>query len=98
VIGRIRHLHRLPPLGHRHRLGDLPEVIGFARFHSRSRRGPSLVRILLAGLAVFALVRLMSATNRPKRSAATTLVLGLLLVIVGTMVMSFRRSARRYQW
>jgi hypothetical protein len=64
-------------------------------FHARPRRGPSIARLLLAGLAVFAFVKLMSAVNGRSRSTAEKVLLGALLVAVGAVVMSFRRSSRR---
>jgi hypothetical protein len=50
---------------------------------------------LLAGLAVIALVALISAANR-RRSTLEKLVLGGLIVTVGAIVLSLRRSSRRY--
>lgn len=67
-------------------------------FHPRPQPRLSLGRVLLAGLAVFAFVKLMSAANRSNRSKAATIVLGVLLVAVGAIVMSFRRSAARARW
>ena len=62
------------------------------------RRAPSVVTLLLAGLAVFALVKLMSATTGRRRSTAERVVLGGLLLLAGAVVMAFRRSSRRYRW
>jgi hypothetical protein len=64
----------------------------------RRARGPSAVTILLAGLAVFALIRLMTASNRPDLSTAQKVVLGALVLLVGGVLLSLRRSARRYAW
>jgi len=50
----------------------------------------------VAGLAVFALVRLLTASNRPNLSTAQKVALGALVVFVGSVLLSLRRSARRY--
>ena len=60
------------------------------------RRGPSVLRLLLAGLAVVALVKVMSAATGRQRSTAEKLVLGGLVVLLGAVVLSFRRSGRRF--
>jgi len=65
-------------------------------FGHAPRTGPSVAHLLLAGLAVFAFVRLMSAANRGRRSRLTALTIGVLLLAVGALVSSLRRSARRY--
>jgi len=62
----------------------------------RRARGPSAFTILLAGLAVFALVRLLTASNRPNLSTAQKVVLGGLVLFVGSILLSLRRRARRY--
>jgi hypothetical protein len=92
------------------RLHGLHELAGLAdelhanlplkrmRYRTRPYGQPSVGRILLAGLAVFAFVKLMSTVNRPNRSRATALVLGMLLLAVGAVLMSMRRSGQRYRW
>ena len=57
-----------------------------------------MVTLLLAGLAVFAFVRLTSMGARRGRSSAERLLLGVLLVAVGAIALSFRRSARGRRW
>ncbi|MGQ0733912.1 MAG: hypothetical protein ACT4QD_09680 [Acidobacteriota bacterium] len=59
------------------------------------RRTFSPGRILLAGLAVLAAVKLVSAVSSPNRSRAEKLGLGALLVLVGAFLLSLRRSPRR---
>jgi hypothetical protein len=70
---------------------------GFRR-RSRQSRGPSVLAILLAGLAAFALVRLTTAANRPNLSTAQKVAVGALIVLVGGVLLSLRRSAQRYRW
>jgi hypothetical protein len=62
-----------------------------------SRRGPSSLQILLAGIAVFALARLMSASNRQDRSGAERVLLGVLMAASAAFILSLRRSAARYR-
>src|SRR5262245_22292412 len=64
----------------------------------RRTRGPTAVQVLLAGLAVFAFGKLLSAINRPNRSTAEKLGLGALLAMVGVWLLSYRNPARRYHW
>jgi hypothetical protein len=81
-------LHRL------HRLNWLPRLM-----QARHQRQPSLALLLVAGLAVFAFVKLMSAANRPNRSRAEAVLMAALVIGVGAFLMSLRRrSARRYAW
>jgi uncharacterized membrane protein SirB2 len=54
-----------------------------------------MVRLLLAGLAVFAFAKLMTANNS-SRSTAEKVALGALIVLVGAVLLSFRRSRRPY--
>jgi hypothetical protein len=70
------------------------------RLHGRPqrRRGPSIATLLLAGLAVFAFVRLTSLSTRPRRSVGERALIGVLLLAAAWAVMSFRRSGRRYGW
>jgi hypothetical protein len=72
--------------------------LGLPRHRSfgRRRRGPSVVTLLLAGLAVFAFAKLMSVSNR-QRSTTEKVLLGGLLLLVGAILLSFRRSSRRYR-
>jgi hypothetical protein len=101
---RARHrLHRL------HRLNGLQQVVGFADdihahgpwryFGSRrqSVRGPSLGLILLAGLAVFAFLKLTAAADRPNRSTLEKIALAALALLAGAFLLSLVRSARRYR-
>ena len=83
------------PMPDIHRLGGLHRL---HRFHRVRRSGPSVGHLLIAGLAVFALVKLMSAATRPRRSRLSALTIGLMVLAVGAFVMSLRRSARRYSW
>jgi hypothetical protein len=80
--------------------GDLGGHRSWRRPYGRRRRarGPSAFTILLAGLAVFALVRLLTASNRPNLSTAQKVALGALVLLVGSVLLSLRRSARRYNW
>ncbi len=66
----------------------------------RRHRGPSVLTLLLAGLAVFAFARLTTAATGNRRSVASRLLLGVLLLGLGAIVLAFRRSGRRrgYQW
>jgi hypothetical protein len=97
-LGGLHRLHRL------HRLVDLPARIHVHKpwkrtsYRHPSRSTPSIAHLLLAGLAVFAFVKLMSAANRPNRFRPRTLAIGILLLVVGAFVMSLRRSARRHGW
>jgi hypothetical protein len=52
----------------------------------------------LAGLAVFALVRLLSAAQKPNRTGTEKWLLGTLIVSLGALLLSLRRSAPRYRW
>ena len=70
------------------------------RHHRRVRRhGPSFLTLLLAGLAVFAFVRLTSASTTQRRSPAERAIIGLLLIVAAWAVIRFRRAGRRrYGW
>jgi hypothetical protein len=100
-LGGLHQLHRLHRL---HRLVDVPaRIVRSPRpwrraFGAAPRTGPSVGRLLLAGLAVFAFVKLMSAASRPNRSRPSALVTSVLLLAVGALVISLRRSARRHSW
>jgi hypothetical protein len=101
----LRRFHRL----HLHRLGHIAGPVleftdglarrsgwGPRRGFRAARRGPSMVTLLLAGLAVLALVKVMSAAGG-RRSRAEKLVLGGVIVVLAAVVMSFRRSSARYR-
>jgi hypothetical protein len=97
-------LHRLHRFARFHEFGDVGDGArwdrswrGFGARRHRARR-PSVFGILLAGLAVFALVKLWTASNRPNLSTAQKLVIGALVAIVGGWLLSLRRSAKRYDW
>ena len=64
----------------------------------RSNRGPSAAKILLAGLAVFALVRLMSSDSHRSRTTAEKVMIGALVGVLGALLLSLRRSTMRYRW
>ena len=98
-------LHRLHRLHELHRLGHVADpVLDWTDDFTRRLRGrhpgrpyrrrPSMLTLLLAGLAVFAFVKLTAAASRSNRSTAEKVVLGALLLAVTAWVMSFRR--RRY--
>lgn len=94
-LHRLRRLHRL------HRLESLPDVgatiarhRGWAR---RARTGPSVVWLLLAGAAVLAFVRVATAVGRSRRSSTERVLLVGLLLLLGLVVLSFRRSGARYR-
>jgi len=103
----LRGLHQLRRLRRLHRLGHVAApVLTFAheftgrgawrsRVH-RGRREPSILLLLLAGVAVFAFVKVMSAASR-RRSLAEKIFFGALLIVLGAVVVSFRRSSARYR-
>jgi hypothetical protein len=66
-------------------------------FGSGRRRGPLAIQILLAGIAVFALTRLMSASNRPHRTGAEKALLAVLMAAAAGFILTLRRSAARYR-
>jgi hypothetical protein len=66
------------------------------RSRVRRRREPPMVLLLLAGLAVFAFVKVMSAA-RGRRSTVEKVLLAALLLALGVVVLSFRRSSARYR-
>jgi hypothetical protein len=79
-------------------VGFHPRQLGVGRHRRRRQRGPTIVTLLLAGLAVYAFAKLTSALSG-RRSTAEKILLGVLLLVVGAAVMSFRRSGqRRYRW
>jgi hypothetical protein len=80
-------------------VGFHPRHVMRHRRRQRRRRGPSVLTLLLAGLAVFAFVRLTSVSARPRRSAVHRAAITLLLLGAAWAVMAFRRSGRRrYGW
>jgi hypothetical protein len=94
---RVKRLHRL------HRLGDpavhfAHDFTSYPPFGRRRRRQPSFLTLLLAGLAVFAFVKLLSAVDERERSTAEKVLLVALLVAVGAIILYFRRSRHRYSW
>jgi hypothetical protein len=92
-----------------HRFGRFDDVADFANpfatgrgwrrrgFGFRRRRMPTAARILLAGLAVFAFVKLTSAISNSNRSTFEKVALGALLALVGAVLLSLRNSSRRYR-
>jgi hypothetical protein len=93
-----------------HRFGRFDGMTGFAGpfrahrawrrggFGFRRRRTPAAVKILLAGLAVFAFVKLTAAANRSNRSAFEKIALGALVALVGAYLLSLRNSSRQYRF
>jgi hypothetical protein len=93
-----------------HRFGRVSEVADLAApfgprrawrrggFGFRRRRTPTAVKILLAGLAVFAFVKLTSAAGRSQRSTFEKLALGALIAIVSAFLLSLRNSSRSYRF
>ena len=67
-------------------------------YRQRRSSTPPWALILLAGLAGLALMQLLSAANRPRRSTLEKVVLGALLVAAVAVVLRLRRSGRRYTW
>jgi hypothetical protein len=103
----FRHRH----LRHRmHGFGRVGDVVGLAApfrtrrawrrggFGVRRRRTPTAVKILLAGLAVFAFAKLISAFNRSTRSTFEKVALGALVAVVGAFLLSLRNSSRSYRF
>jgi len=69
------------------------------RAFRRRRRHSAALTILLAGLAIVAFGKLLSAMNRPDRSRAQRIGLGALAAIMGALLLSLRgRYGRRYRW
>jgi hypothetical protein len=104
-LHRLHRVHRLGRLGHIADpvlafAGDITSNRPWARRGLRPRRSaPSIARLLLAGLAVFAFVKVMSAASRPeRRSTAEKIALGGLLLLLGAILLAFRRSAVRRGW
>src|SRR5262245_41180442 len=92
-----------------HRFGQFDDMTGFAGpfgtrrawrrggLGFRRRRTPAAVKVLLAGLAVFAFVKL-TAANRSSRSAFEKMALGALVAVVGAYLLSLRNSSRQYRF
>jgi hypothetical protein len=98
---RLRRWDRLENLYGIHSVADTLGARGpwrSAGWRPPRRRGPSFLLILLAGLAGFALVQLMTAADRPRRSTLEKVVIGVLLLAAAAFVMRLRRSGRRYTW
>ena len=96
-LRRLRRLHRLDHLGGLSGFGTGVAAPPWSRrrgFYRRGRRGPGVLTILLAGLAVFALVRMMSASGRLNRTTAEKVVLGALIAAAAGLLLSLRRSHR----
>lgn len=100
-LHRPRRIHRLRHLHRRHRLDSVANFgatvarqRGWAR---RSRTKPSVIWLLLAGAAVLAFARVATAAGRSRRSTAEKVFLIGLLLLLGLVVMSFRRSGARYR-
>jgi hypothetical protein len=92
---RLHRLHRLHDL----EFGSMPwSHAGWtpAGRRARGRRAPSILLILLAGLAAFALVKLMSAAERPQRSPLEKVLIAVLLVGAASFVLRLRRRGHRY--
>jgi hypothetical protein len=101
----LHRLNRLRRLNRHHLDRRMAPVIDFAagigrrRGWTRSRRGPepSLLWLLLAGLAVVGFARVVTAIGSRRRSTGEKIVLGALLLLLGAVVLPFRRSAARYR-
>ena len=103
----FRHRHRRYRM---HRFGRFDDMTGFAGpfatrrawrrggFGFRRRRTPTAVKILLAGLAVFAFAKLTTANRRPNLSTFEKVALGVLVAIVGAYLVSLRNSSRQYRF
>ena len=93
-----------------HRFGRFGDVANFGGpfgtdrawrrggFGFRRQRTPTAVKILLAGLAVFAFVKLTAAINRSNRSTFEKVALGALVALVGAFLVSLRNSSRSYRF
>jgi hypothetical protein len=97
----MHRLHRLSRLAH-----VTDPVISFAGGITASRRWkrqvrrrePSIAVLLMAGLAVFAFMKVLSASSRQGRSIPEKIALGALLLFLGAIMLSFRRTAVRRGW
>jgi hypothetical protein len=63
-----------------------------------ARRSPSVGHIVLAGAAVLAFAFIMSQATRRGRSRAGKIAFNMLLLALGVVVLSLRRSGRRYRF
>ena len=70
---------------------------GRGGFGFRRRRMPTAARILIAGLLVYAFVKLTSAIGRSNRTTYEKVALGALLAVVGAALLSLRNSSQRYR-
>lgn len=102
----LHRLHRLHRLQRLHRLERLAPVLDFAAgIGGHRRRGrhhpwrpqPSIVWLLLAGLAVVALAWVITAASAQQRTKTERVLLAGLIVLLGAVVLSFRRSGARYR-
>jgi len=64
----------------------------------RRRGTPTAVKILLAGLAVFAFVKLTGILDRPNRSTFEKVAFGALVAVVGAYLVSLRNASRQYRF
>ena len=69
---------------------------GGVRPWRRSRR-PTWLTVAFAGLVVFALIKLASASGR-SRSTGEKVAIGALILVLGALLASLRRSASRHDW
>ena len=107
IAPRLHGLHSLQRLNRLHELSHVADR--FTRFGDdftgrwrsrayRRQRGPSIAALLLAGVAVFAFAKVMSIASGRRRSTAEKLALGAALLLLGAVLMSFRRRAVRRGW
>jgi hypothetical protein len=101
-LGRLNRLHRLDRL---HRVARIAPALAMHRVSRsawtrravRTRREPSMAWLLVAGLAVVVFVKVMSVAGSRRRSTVERILLAGLLLVLGAIVLSFRRSAARYR-
>jgi hypothetical protein len=104
----MHRLHRLRRLDRVHRLRRLRRVTPVLDFAAsmgdrrrwarpRSRPEPTVLWLVLAGLAVISLAKVMTALGSRRRSTTEKVLLGAAVVLLGLVVLRFRRSAARYR-